>query len=58
MKEKLKTKHIYLTQIVTYEYKIHKISSIRMKAEQFTMEKYDYGPDPRTILLKFDINHQ
>ncbi len=29
-----------------------------MKAEQFTMEKYDYDLDPWTILLKFDINRR
>ncbi len=50
--------NIYLTQITTYECKIHKILSIRMKAEQFTKRKYDYGPDPWTILLKFDIDYQ
>ncbi len=34
---------------MTYECKIRKILNIRMKAEQFTMWKYDYGPDPWTI---------
>ncbi len=29
-----------------------------MKAEQFTMGKYDYGPDPCKILLKVDIKHR
>ncbi len=28
-----------------YECKIYKILSVRMKAEQLTMWKYDYGPD-------------
>ncbi len=36
----------YVTQITTYECKIHKILNIRMKTEQFTKRKYDYGPEP------------
>ncbi len=58
-------RNIYLARITTYECKIYKILSIRIKAEQFTTWKYDYRPmdnltrpDPRTILLKFDINHR
>ncbi len=57
MKEKLKTKYLSNTNN-TYECKIHKILSIRMKAEQFTKWKYDYGPDLRTMLLKFNINRR
>ncbi len=33
--------NIYLTQITTYECKIHEILSIRMKAKQFIKWKYD-----------------
>ncbi len=29
-----------------------------MKVEQLTIRKYDYGPDPWTSLLKFDINRR
>ncbi len=47
---KIKTKHLS-TKIMAYECKIHKMLSIRMKAEHFTMWKYDFGPDS----LQFDV---